>query len=128
LPGYPTVLEQIDGVLTGTDVEFRGGEFRLGITVDDYVAAGEALTVRAEADDHQVLLLARATDPTTGAVLATARLDNLGEGRYETSLNGLPPGGYEIQVGHPQPGGHLTNVVAAPTVVADPAGEPSVRR
>lgn len=123
LPGYPSVLEQLDGALAGVDVEFRPGGPRIGVTAEDLVPAGQPLQVDVECDDQAMLLRARLVDPVTGKEQAADRLDNLGGGRYRVHLDDVPPGGYEIQVGRPAPiGERLIDVVARPVVVADPDG------
>lgn len=120
LPGHRSVLEHIDGVLTGTTTEFRGGEFRLGVDVDDYALAGQPLRARAESDDHGVRLAVRVIDPAEGTAVAFEPMIAQGDGRYAVDLEDLPPGGYEVCVGRAHREGYLTNVVASATVVIDP--------
>ena len=120
LPGSSSVLDQLDGVLTGTDAKFRASDLQLGISVDDYIVAGDPLMVYAESDDHRVALEARALNPVTQEVVSRSDLENLGDGDYQTRIEDLPPGAWEVRVGRWDSGGHLQNMVNAVAVVTDP--------
>ncbi|GAA4457712.1 lipase family alpha/beta hydrolase [Phytohabitans houttuyneae] len=121
LPGHRGVLDQIDGVLTGTGVEFRASGTAIGVEADPLVLAGEPLTVRAESTDPALLMDAQLIEPATGTPVARQVMRHLGAGRHEATFVGLPSGGYVVRVGalrHPDP---LLDPVTAPTVVVDPS-------
>ncbi|WP_412074705.1 esterase/lipase family protein [Streptomyces xanthophaeus] len=121
LPSHPSVLDHVDGILDGTDTEYRTHGFQLGIDVDDCAFAGEPLRVRAETSDPAIRLAVHVVNPATRRRVARVDMTRAGDLMYSATVEGLGPGGYEVRVGRAHPQGFLTNTVVGATMVIDPA-------
>jgi hypothetical protein len=120
LTGSPSVLDQVDGVLTGTTVRFRAAAVRLGITAEDYIVAGDPLLVSAESDAGDAALVVQVAHPGSGNLASQAELADTGRGTYAARVDGLPPGAWEIRVGRRAAGGRLAEAVHSVAVVTSP--------
>jgi len=119
LPANQAVIDQIDGILTATDVERRAPAVALGISIDDVTITGTPVDVAAEASDSSVLAEARLV--RTGHTISSLRMRTDGDGMYRASFADIAPGGYVIAVGRLHPSGRLVDTVAGATLVIDPS-------
>ncbi len=118
LPANQAVIDQIDGILTATDVERRAPVVELGISIDDVTIAGDPVDLAAEATDSRVLVEARLM--RDGHTVSSVRMRNDGDGTLRASLTDVPPGGYVIIIGRLHPSGRLVDTVTGATLVIDP--------
>lgn len=104
IKGHAGVREDLFDWLAPAPRVYRGSPpaYPFGLRVPDYLPAGEALRVRAEAvtaregaDELSVRATVTAED---GAVVAGRTLRNLGAGRYDGVFGDLGPGAYAVSV------------------------------
>ena len=97
------VLMHLRGLLTGQDIDFNDFErfaeepVTLGVEMDEVFDAKEPVEVTATANVEELSLTATATNADTGAVQATATLEQSSDGQYKASLY-LPEGVYRLTV------------------------------
>jgi pimeloyl-ACP methyl ester carboxylesterase len=119
LPANQAVIDQIDGILTATDVERRAPAVELGVSVDDVTISGEPVDVAVETSDSRVLVEARLL--RDGHTISSVRMRNDGDGRLRASFADVSPGGYAIVIGRLHPSGRLVDTVTGATLVIDPS-------
>jgi hypothetical protein len=116
LPARQGVLDEIDGVLTGSPLEFRPSERPpIGIDCEDVWVGGDTPTVRAETADEDAVLEARLT-PSGARAPILAQVFT----RAAAQFVDAPPGSYDLAVGYRTASGALTGVVHKPVVMLDP--------
>lgn len=116
LPANLPVLDELEGVLTATDLIARDLGYDVGVLLDDIAVAGEPIEATIEAES-ELLIDATLTTPH-GAVLATTIATDRGDDTYEARFDDVAPGSYLVRVGVRGAPGVVTNplVVLSPDV------------
>jgi hypothetical protein len=91
------MIDQIDRILTATDVERRAPAVDLGISIDDVTIIGRPVEVAVEASDTRVIVETRLM--RDGHTISSVRMRNGGDGTFQASLADVHPGGYEVIIG-----------------------------
>ncbi|WP_117210507.1 lipase/acyltransferase domain-containing protein [Allorhizocola rhizosphaerae] len=117
LQGNRAVLDQIDGILTGSPVERRLSSVRIGVSVSEWLPAGAEFEVAAEASDASRVLAVQVVDSAGRSIGAPHMMKHLGGGNFAARLHGLSPGEYLLRTGWRRPDGLLADVVTAAVAV-----------
>lgn len=106
----PAALDEIEGVLTATDIAVRDPRaVHLRVDVPELITAGQDLPVQVTALDgrrHAV----RLTVTDEAGHLTEARVVTAGQGAGTAVIDGLPPGAYAVDVAGPTPSSQITRV------------------